>query len=176
MVGIVCIITGPIRIPVATPIAYTPTYRIPSAIIIGTIPGIPIPGVPMPWVVDIGYAVPIPWVIEMTTMETCQTKTIVEIHVVAIGKSLVVTLAISQIIETLCREFVGLSLTCVGNLHHFFGKECVGRYGRITFATSVVFVHIAHVGCRSSCHNTGCRGLFRLIRFVHNLYHTGGLF
>ena len=176
MMRIVGIITWPIGIPITTTITYTPTNRIPSAIIIGTIPGIPIPRVPMPGIVDIGYTVPIPGIIEMASVEACQTKTIVEIHVVAIGKSLVITLAISQIIETLCREFVGLSLTCVGNLHHFFGKECVGRYGRITFATSVVFVHIAHVGCRSSCHNTGCRGVFRLIRFVHNLYHTGGLF
>jgi hypothetical protein len=100
---IVGIITWPIGIPITTTITYTPTNRIPSAIIIGTIPGIPIPGVPMPWVVDIGYAVPIPWIIEMTTMETCQTKTIEEVHIVAIGEALLVSITISQVVQTMGR-------------------------------------------------------------------------
>jgi hypothetical protein len=92
------IVAWPVRIPICSHIANTPPYGIPSAIIVGSIPRVPVPGIPMPWIVDIGYTVPIPGIIEMASVETCQTKTIVEIHIVAIGKSLVITLAISQVV------------------------------------------------------------------------------
>ena len=88
------IIARPIGIPITAPVAYAPSHRIPSTVIIGTIPGIVIPGVPMPGVVHIGYRAPIPGVVEMTSMETCQTKAIIEIHVVTVGVSLAIALAI----------------------------------------------------------------------------------
>jgi hypothetical protein len=47
------IVTRPVGIPVGSAITYTPPHRIPSAIIIGAVPGVPIPWVPMPWIVDV---------------------------------------------------------------------------------------------------------------------------
>ena len=108
------IVAWPVRIPIGSHIANTPPYGIPSAIIVGSIPRVPVPGIPMPWIVDIGYTAPIPGIVEMATMETRKAKTIVEVYVVAIGKALLIPLAITQVIKTLGRKLVGLAIVCVG--------------------------------------------------------------
>ena len=104
MVVIVGIIAWPIGIPITATITYTPPNGIPSAIVIRTIPGIVMPGVPIPWVVDIGYTTPVPWVVVVTTMEPCQAKAMVEVHIVSVGITFLITIGVSKIIEILCRK------------------------------------------------------------------------
>ena len=112
-IGMVWMISRPVRIPISSCITNTPTYRIPSAIVVGTIPWVPIPRIPMPRIVDIGYPAPIPRIIEMTSMESCKAKTIIEVNIVAIGKPLLITFAISQVVKTLSRKFVGLPIMSI---------------------------------------------------------------
>lgn len=98
------IIAVVIRVPMVTPIPWSPPYGIPSDVMIRTIPWIVMPGVPIPWVVDIGYTTPVPWVVVVTTMEPCQAKTIVEVHVVTVGITFLITIGVSKVIEILCRK------------------------------------------------------------------------
>jgi hypothetical protein len=103
MVVIVGIIAWPIGIPITATITYTPPNGIPSAIVIRTIPRIPVPRIPIPRIIHKGNTVPIPGIVEMASVETCQTKTIEEVHVVAIGEAFLVSITISQVVQTLGR-------------------------------------------------------------------------
>ena len=91
----VWIISWPIMIPITTPIAYAPSYGIPSAIVIGTIPRVVIPWIPMPWVVDVGNTIPIPWVVIMSTMESCQPQSIVIVNIFGIRVAMLVAFSIT---------------------------------------------------------------------------------
>jgi hypothetical protein len=134
------IITGPIGIPISTTIAYTPPHRIPSAIVIRTIPGVPVPWITMPWIVNIRDAVPVPWIVMVTSMEACQAETIIKVYIIAIGETLFIPLTISQVVKTLGRETIGLGFTRIFSLH--FHRKSVSRLWRRTSATSVVFINV----------------------------------